>query len=301
MTISAQLKTIKENWLIAGVAALLMLIVLFSNGGALRIPFFTSTSIGFAQDEAYGMAYAKGIAAPMMAESARAIIDGGFAPGVQERKITKTATISLEVERGEFQNAETRLKSIVTSSDSILLDENVWKQGTKRKQYRSGAYTIQVQISKYDAVISQLRDIGEVESFQENALDVTERYTNIEVEIAAETERLKRYQSMYEEAARVEDKINLNDRIFEQERRLQYLKDELEHIDERIEYTRVSVALNEKKSEYMDIAFVKLSELVASLVASINSVLHLIFAVLPYMIVASIGWIVYVREKRRKR
>ncbi len=246
------------------------------------------------------MAYAKGAAAPMMAESARIIVDEGFAPGVQERKITKTASMALEVERGEYQNAEARLKSIVTSSDSILLDENVWKHGTKRKQYRSGQYTIQVQTSKYDAVVSQLRELGEIESFQENALDVTERYTNIEIEIATETERLKRYQQMYEEATRVEDKINLNDRIFEQERRLKYLKDELEHIDERIEYTRVSVALNEKKSEYMDIAFVKLSELIASLVASLNSLLHLLFVALPYAIAALLVW-AGVRFVRRRR
>ena len=297
MTLKSQIKTLKDNWLIAGIVIVLVVMSLSSGGESILTK--TSSFGGYAED----MAFSRGVPAPMMAESARGmiVIDGGFAPEVQERKVTKTSSMALEVERGEYLSAESKLKAIVTSSDSILLNENTWKHGTKRKQYLSGQYTIQVQSSKYDAIVSQLKELGELESFQENANDVTGRYTNVEIEIATETERLARYRQMYDEAKRIEDKINLNDRIFNQERRLKYLKDSLENIDERIEYTRVSVSMNEKKSEYMDVAFVEVSELISSLVSSINSVLQLLFIALPYAIVAGLGWIVYGFMKRKRR
>ncbi len=295
MTLKSQLKTIKDNWLIAAVIVVLAVMAV-STGDGSSLTKMRSFG-GYAED----MAYSIGAPAPMMAESVRSMViqDGGFAPDVQERRITKTASMTLEVKRGEYQSTESKLKSIVMSSDSILLNENVWKQGTKRKQYFSGQYTIQVETGKYDAVVSQLRELGKVEAFQENALDVTERYTDLEIELATEKERLLRYEAMYKEATRVEDKINLNDRIFNQERTIKYLEESLKNIDERIEYTSVTVMLNEKKSEYMDIAFVKVSELVGSLVNSVNSVLRLIFVALPYAIIAGIGWIVYRFMKRR--
>lgn len=295
MTLKSQIKTLKDNWLIAGIVIVLVVMSLSGNDS------FMSEASSF-RGYAESMDYAIGAPAPMMAKSSRGIIaNEGFAPDVQERKVTKTASMTLEVDRGEYLSAESKLKAIVTSSDSILLQENVWKHSTKRKQYRSGYYTIQVQTSKYSAVISQLKELGEIESFQENANDVTERYTNVEIEIATETERLARYKTMYTEATRIKDKINLNDRIFNQERRLKYLKDSLENIDERIEYTRVSVSLNEEKSEYMDTAFVKFSELISTLVSSINSVLHLLFIVLPYAIVGGLGLLVYRFMKKKRR
>jgi len=289
MTIKNQYKKIKDNWLIG-----LIILVLVA------LPFFSGSSLSFIANKGY---YASSMADMGMVESAvyrgGGYYEGNFAPEVEDRKITKTTSISNEVERGSFKEAEDNLKSIITSSGSYLLNENVQKYDQGKKSYYSGYYSIKVDSKKYDAVVSQLKNIGEITYFTENAQDVTGRYTDLEVELTAEKERLKRYQDMYDEATDVNDKIQLTDRIFNQEKTISYLENAIENIDKKVEYSTISVTLTEKRSEYIDVIFVKFSELVQRLVNSVNGLLSLVFWIIPYTLAGLLVWLV-VRRVREK-
>ena len=224
--------------------------------------------------------------------------DSGFAPEVADRKITKTAYISNEVKRGTFQEAEDRLKNIITATDSVLLSENIYKSGMGTASYLNGNYQLKVETAKYSAVISQLKEIGEVESFSESMDDVTGRYTDLSQDLAAEKSRLARFKEMYADAKTTEEKIQLTDRIFDIERTIGYYEDSLENIDQRVDYSTVSVQLREKSSGYMGVALIKFSQLVRQLVDSLNGLLSLLFMALPYALIALIGWFVYRRFKK---
>ncbi|HLC64801.1 MAG TPA: DUF4349 domain-containing protein [Candidatus Nanoarchaeia archaeon] len=281
MAIKDQLVKLKDNWLIV-----LMLIIV--------LVFFMSSRGIFSQIS--GQMYAtESLAVGKMAESRYYPPEapGDFAPGVVERKIVKTANLGLEVENGKFGSAESRLKEIVSVSNSFLLNENVNTIGDKEDSYRQGSYQIKVDVKKYDTVLRQLKEIGDVKSFNENALDITGEYTNLEVELAAEKQRLFRFQEMYSGATNIGDQITLNDRIFDQERRVKYLEEALANKDLRVQYSTLYVSVNEEAPAYLNIEFVKFSELVRSLVSSINSLLYLIFVVLPYAVALFILWVIY--------
>jgi len=286
MTLKEQFTKLKENWLIA------ILII-----GVLFITLFNGTS-----DLSRGFA---GVSESLMYEESMPMAKSSlsysedFAPEVTERKLTKTTSISNEIERGKFSVAENKLKSIISTSEAYLLNENVNKYGTDRRSYYSGSYQLKVDVSKYDAVVSQLKEIGEVTSFNENVRDITGRYTNLQIELETEKERLKRYQDMYQKATSVSDKIDLNDRIFNQERTIKYLEDALENVDYKVEYSTINVNLREKQSEYLDIALVKFSELIKKLVNSFNSLIGLLFWALPWAVIALIvyGIVRFVRKR----
>ncbi|HLC99015.1 MAG TPA: DUF4349 domain-containing protein, partial [Candidatus Nanoarchaeia archaeon] len=188
----------------------------------------------------------------------------------------------------------------ITSSDSYLLNENVNKYDQGRKSYYSGSYQIKIDSSKYDSVVSQIKEIGEIQSFSESADDITGRYTDLSSELQAEKARLQRYREMYNEAESVEDKINLNDRIFNQERTVKYLEDAIKSIDQQVSYSTLYVTISEKRSEYADTTLVKLSQLIRNLVGSFNSLLSLVFSLIPYAIAAILVWVVYRAIKKRK-
>lgn len=298
MSVKNQWNTIKENWLI--VLVLLIVVAVLTTGGGMT-KFASSVASGgygyasmdYAMEEAaYG--------APMMAKSSYRG-GGDFAPEVEERKITKTTSMTSEVERGTFKEAEAKLKNIVTSSDSFLLNENVNKYDNERRKYYQGRYSIKVEVGKYDSVISQLKDIGEVESFSEDMDDITGSYTNIEIELEVAEETLARYRNLYGDAEEMNDKIRLSNMIASQERTVKYYKDRLANMDNKVEYSTISVTLKEEQSEYLNVVFVKFSQLVRSLVNSINSVLTLLFVVLPYVIVIGliVGIVKFFRRKRK--
>ena len=163
---------------------------------------------------------------------------------------------------------------------------------------KQGNYQIKVVESKADAVINQLKNIGEVTSFNENKRDITESYTSIEVELVVEKNRLQRFKEMYQEAKEINDKIQLNNYIFNQERTVKMLEDSLKYKDQKVDYTTIYFNMQEKRSEYVDIVLVKFSALVRGLVDSFNNLLYLLFVALPYAIVVLIGWLVWRQFKR---
>jgi len=291
MSIKNQFDKIKENWLLLVIVLVIMGFFTLSSGfGGVSL-----SSMGKVAMAEYEVAQSESFRAGGYMPTP----SGDFAPEVEERVITKTASLSTEVEKGEFEQAESKLKSIVKTSDGFLLNENINKYETGRKSYYTGYYSIKVDTKKYDAVIAQLKEIGEVKSFNENALDITGRYTDTQTNLGAEKERLVRYGEMYEEAERVEDKITLSDRIFNQERTIKYLEQALENMDKRVDYSTVSVSITEKRSEYADIIFVKFAYLVKGFVMSINSLLKIIVWAIPYAI--GLWLVVWIVKRFRKK
>jgi len=285
---------IQDNWLII-VLVFVALVLLSGIGGNFGGMSLRSVSnMAQMEDMSYG-----GYAESKMYAPTAYHDNGDFAPDVEERKITKTASMTTETKRGEFRSAEQRLKDIVKGSESFLLSENVNKYGTERKQYYQGSYTIKVDNNKYDAVVSQLKEIGEVHSFNENTQDITGRYTNVQLNLEVEKARLERYQALYEEAKEVSDKLEINDRIFDQERTIKYLEDSINNMDKKVEYSTIYLNMNEKRSDYANIALTKLSTLLRNMVESFNGLLNFLFVVLPWADFAGIVYWIYRLVKKR--
>jgi hypothetical protein len=288
MGIKEQLGRIKDNWLII-LLGLILVIVLF--GGTNLIGSLSNTmyskSIGGAYD--YGVyADSSGASRESYAPSPSYTQSSDFAPEVTTRMITKTSYLTSDIERGRFQDARNRLADIVKMSSAYLLSENVNRYGNDKHPYYVGSYQLKVDATKYDEVVSELKLLGEVTSFKESQTDITGSYTNLQIELDAEKARLARYQAMLDDATITADKITLSDKIYDQERRVKYLQDSIEKMDQRVDYSTVYLTLKEKQNEYADLAIAKFSALVHTLVGSFNALLYLLFAVLPWAIVIGI-------------
>jgi len=221
-----------------------------------------------------------------------------FAPEVEQRKITINSNLELEIERGEFKQKETQLKSIVSSTNSLIIYENSRNQGTKTNSYYRGNYQLKVEVDKYEAVLSQIKQLGDVTSISQNTNDITGSYQNVQIELESEKSRLAKYQSLFDQSKDTNEKLMLTDRIFDQDRRIKYLEDSLTRKDKKVDYVTLNVNLVEEQSKYSNIVFVKISDIARGFVSSLNGLITLIFVLLPYAIVASIIWIVVKRRKR---
>src|SRR3989344_5756536 len=113
MGFKEQFKKIKENWLLVALA-LVILVVVFGGDviqeSARSIGGYSggiSSDIGYAPSaERYGTQSAK------LYEPSE-----GFAPDAKERKITKNAYLSNEVDIGAFQDSAAKVKAIINSSN----------------------------------------------------------------------------------------------------------------------------------------------------------------------------------------
>jgi hypothetical protein len=287
MGIGKQFETLKDNWLLIVLALAALFVISGLMSGIGSIGNFASKSLSMT-DSSYRSASMGGSYENYYAPGT----SQNFAPDVQERKITKSASLSAEVENGNFGAADSLLKSIVSSSGSYLLNQNVNKYGAGKNTYSTGSYSIKVDTAKYDSVVAQLKQIGEVKSFNENTADITGSYTDLNVELTAEKARLARYQQMYSQTNLVGDKITINNNMFDLERQISYMEERLKNMDNQVEYSTLTVTLSEKQHDYASIVFAKFSDLVKTLVGSMNSLFYLVFALLPYAVAIFIVWII---------
>ena len=136
-------------------------------------------------------------------------------------------------------------------------------------------------------------------SFSESQQDITGSYQNINIEIKTEKSRLTRYNKLYDETQDAEQRVLLIDRIFNQERRIKYLEDSLKNLDKRIDYSTIYFNINEERSDYANIVFVKIGDLAKTFVNNLNSVLKLIFGIVPWAVAALIAFFGYRLVKKK--
>lgn len=286
MKLSKQFKTIKENWLIV---TLLVILVLFINAGSLVTSSFdTRSNFVNSKMAGYDMTYEETALSSYMP-----YYGDSFAPDINERVKTKYGNLETQVKNGEFETTQTKLKELIKSSNSILLDENVNKYGEESKSYYYGYYTIKVDTNDYNNLVSELKTIGEVQSFSENVNDITGHYEDITINLDTEKTRLERYKELYSEAKDVEDKLTLEDRIFNQERTIEYLEDQIKNINEKVDYSTINFRLKEEKSTFSDVKFIEFKELARNFTESINHLITLLIVIIPWLIllfIIRISW-----------
>lgn len=295
MSLKSQVLKAKENWLLILIFLLLIICpVLINNGISLPISDRLIYSEGTNSSK---LDFSSGSAIPTYIG-----IENGFAPQIEDRKLTKTSELATEIKKGGFVEAQEQLKNIISASGSFLLSENVNKLGEGIKEYYRGQYQLKTAVDQYTEVIAKLKAIGKIQNFNENTVDITANYANLQIELEVEQSRLQRYQDMYKQAVTFEDKINLNDRIFNQEKTIKYYEDRLNNLENKIDYSTINLTLTEKKSSFYYAQFVKFSELIRIIVGSFNSLLMIIFAVIPYIIVlGSIYSLIKLIKRHKKR
>ncbi|MFA5887869.1 MAG: DUF4349 domain-containing protein [Candidatus Nanoarchaeia archaeon] len=209
---------------------------------------------------------------------------------VAERKITKTAGISTEVETGKFKEAESRAKEGISSLDGIILNENVELHKNEDSSYYTGGYSIKVESGKYDSLVAKLKEIPELQSFREYATDITDDYTDLDVELKAEKNRLEKYRTLYAQTNDTEDKIGLIDAMFYQERTIEYLEKALKEEGKRVDYFTIEFYLSEKEPSFFNVEFVGASELLANIVSGTSALLTIVSSLLPFLAVGFGIW-----------
>lgn len=296
MSFKKQLNVIKENWLV--LLIIFFLVILLSNGSGIFLNSIVSSkySSDLGVVDSFYASYTKS-----SYDSIRPQINEGFAPDIGERKIIQTSSIDLEISRGDFHSAEENLKEIVALSGAYLIGESVNSYGEGLNSGLSGYYEVRVNSDSYFSVVEQLKEIGEVLNINNNLEDITSSYENTKIELEVEISRLERYNELYDSASSVQEKLDINDRIFDQERRIKYLQESIDNKDDKVDYSTIYLSMVEKPSNYANLVLVGVGELLRGMVDSFNLLIGLILRVVPWAVVYLIGRFIYLKFFKKNK
>ena len=232
-------------------ALLLVLALLAGCGGS--APMENAKS---AAGAAYSMPSTPAAAPAAMADSANGfyytedaeVAEAPSAPDAQSRtgsglpenvKLIYTADISLE--STEFDAAQAGLNALVASLGGYFERSEL----NNYSRYRSAWYVVRVPAENFDAFCASVGGLGQVNSINRSAQDVSEAYYDTESRLTTQRTKLERLQALLAQAEDMEDIITLESAISDTELYIENLTGTLRHYDSLVGYSTVNLSLSE--------------------------------------------------------
>lgn len=266
-----------KNYVIAILIILLLGISVIGNfGGGYKSLSLTESS--------YDMAY-QNKAAP---RGGIYYNDAGFAPEEEIRKVIKNANLNLETNNYDY--SKTQLETSINAHSVLILNQY---ENKYRDDYRQSSYSFKVPSDKLDIFLSELKNYGEVQNFNVYTNDVTGTYADYSDRLERYNEQIVKYRLMLSKTdLKIEEEIQISQRIDNIEDSIFYLTKQINNIDEDVTYSDVTLSLREEPSVWSEIDFLGFKDgfkmFMESLEAGIQFILYVLGFVLPFAIIYGI-------------
>ncbi len=216
-------------------------------------------------------------------------------PGVSvpvDRKVIKTASVNLRVK--SCDQAQTLISALVTRFNGIVINAQVNRPADYVK---SGTAVFRVPPKDLDAVLAELRKLGEVESENVTGEDVTEQYVDLDARLKnfkAVRDRLLKI--MDERAREVKDILEVERELARVGGEIESLEGRLKYLDRQVDLSTVTVFFHEEQAvvaqsfHFLDRFKSTIRAAVDAFVNSFNGVIVVVAFFLPLFIWAGIIW-----------
>ncbi len=280
------LKSVWKNYVIIILLILLLFVAVSFQG------MFTSYS--FAARSTNDMAYQS---KSTMVDSSGYYAGSSFAPLEVERKIIYNANINLKSDNYDY--SKTQIDASVKAHSVLLLNQY---ENEYRDNYKTISYSFKVPSDKFDMFVLELKNYGEVENYNIYSNDATGVYTDYSDRVERYNEQMLKYRLMLAKTnLTIDEEIKINQRIDTIEDSMFFFNTQLANIDQKVEYSQVSLTLREKPSVWSEIDFLGFKDglkmFVKSLEAGIQFILYVLGFIVPFLFIYGISKFV----KRFKR
>jgi len=213
----------------------------------------------------------------------------GLSPA--DTKIIKTASISLEVK--DVTATLDTLKTLAAAQGGYLSSTNLQRNYNNQL---SGTTTLRIPQAHFEPVIEGVKALGTVKSVSTSGEDVTEEYVDLVAQKTSYTNQLAQYNVIMKQSTKVEDIIKVQEQIDRVQTELDRLDGRLNYLNNRIDVSTITVYLQEPEPVGGQAGhdFVStLNEGIAGFFGMIDTLIVLLFTLLPLIVIGLIGYGVY--------
>ncbi|PKQ28455.1 MAG: hypothetical protein CVT63_02610 [Candidatus Anoxymicrobium japonicum] len=303
--------TILKKTLAIGGGALIVLLILLAIGfltGAKKDSGERAISLGDGGSsqgdfEPRAKSMNPGEAAPDEVKSERASLT--TIPGISglDIKMIKTGSLSLEIKKGDFNEAYAKVSFIAEGAGGAVSESN---SESSKGRITGGTITIRVPNSVYPKVMEQLKKLGKVIAAREQSQDVTEEYVDLDSRIRNLNAQQQVYLGLMAKATTIEQGIAVQHELASVEEQIETLTGRKNYLDNHVQFSTIAVVLAEpgrSVSAGEEWGFAQaLRDAAHNVVDGVNAVVRFLGAALVYaLIIGAFGLLAYqVARKRAK-
>ncbi|MCA0172662.1 DUF4349 domain-containing protein [Bacillus sp. RAR_GA_16] len=163
-------------------------------------------------------------------------------PLQKERKVIFNATLSLTVE--DLTQAIDEIKTSTKRFEGYVVEENTFKEDNAF----NGSMTIRIPQSQFDAYLRKVESLAKGAPQKSiTSTDVTEDYIDLSSRLKAKEAVQKRLESFLNEATKTDDLLAISNELSRVQEEIEQLKGQIHYLDNKSDYSTVTIALEQKK------------------------------------------------------
>ncbi len=226
------------------------------------------------------------------------------------QKIVRTA--DLTIASTDFDNDIQALTDLTGSLGGYVASVNVYGEASERKD-RVAYYDLRIPSAQLDAFLSGLDAIGRITSRSESATDMTTQYSDTQMRLTTQQDKMERLRELFVKAADVSDLLEIESEIADTQYQIDKLESSLRTIDRNVDNSEVTVTVREESAgeSAQAVELTLWQRLQSGFKASVtgigqflqNLLVFLAMALpvlVPLAVIALVVWLV-VRARRRAR
>lgn len=167
--------------------------------------------------------------------------DGGD-PDADQKKVITSYNIGFEAEN--IRAALSRTGELASNYGGWTDSENFNSGQTSD----SGYITVRIPSENVSEFLSEAENSWKLKDKNQNKQDETSRYTELQLELKNKRQELRKLEELMNQTEEVESLIKIQERMSEIRSRVQYLENQMENIDQRVDYTEIRISFEQPES-----------------------------------------------------
>jgi len=159
-----------------------------------------------------------------------------------DAKIIKTGTLDLEVGKGKFEATTSRLTAIAAAAGGFVSASETSALDDKPR----GSLTLRVPSEKFDSVVGDVGEEGDVQAVNTNSQDVTGEYTDVASRLKALQAEREQINLVLGRAENIPDILSVRDRLAIVQGEIEQLQGRQKVLDDQTSLATLTVSLHEK-------------------------------------------------------
>ncbi len=222
-----------------------------------------------------------------------------------ERKVIKTAYLTLEVGEGKFEKVLFDLTRLAENNGGFVSHTQSYSDADG--ELTSGSITIRIMHDRYNSALDLIRDMGTVESISVSGQDVTQEYTDLESRLRNLMAQEEILLDLMAQSKDVSDSIEVQRELSYVMEQIEVIKGRMNYLDNMVSFSTIEVYLHEPVPITTTTGWGFLEALKRGLrgaVTVFNGIVVFLLAASPILVIIAIIFVIIwqiVRSRRRRR
>ncbi len=197
---------------------------------ALTDTAYAKNGEGMAQQRAMSNAVPTGMPLPPS-------VQPGVAPDVQERMVVRNGTVSLVVKN--VSTTADAIYSLVARSNGFIGSSSLYKNGTAL----IGTLTLRIPVKNFDAVVAEIKTMGELVNENFQGVDVTAQYVDLDSNLRNLRATEEQLLLIMKKATRISDVLEVQNQLTYTRGQIQTIQGQMNYLKQTSDYASLTVTL----------------------------------------------------------